>query len=228
MLLSMKKLLIFAPIILLIITILLFPRVSLKTTTEHKENWYGPATWSPDGEKIAYFKFYLEYTSTMPLIDLFIAEETKTTTFKKGQLFLAVNDKTGKNEGIVKEITFSWPKSKDTIPSLYSALTWNGNEIVYGTGIRDVFTIGVNKINLTDNSTILVSPDFDKVAELGQNSKTIFNNLELYSGAYGSYGFFGNNAIYLIDHNKKNISIYISDPLLKSKPSLPPYTVTGK
>ncbi len=222
----MKRLLIFTPIVLLIIVILLSLRLSL-TTTEIKENWYGPATWSPDGEKIAYFKFYIEYTSTKPLIDLFIVEETRTTLFKKGQLYLAVNDKSGKNEVIIKEINYSWPK-KDAIPDFYSALIWQNNEIVYGTVIPDIFTTGVNKINLYDKSTTLVDPNFKKVVEMGQKPNNIFNNLELYPGRYGKYGSFGNGVIYLIDHNKKDISIYISDPLLKKKPYLPSYKVIEK
>jgi len=179
-------------------------------------------------QKIAYFKHYLEYTFTTPLISFFIAEESKTTVFKNGRLFLAVNDITGQNEVIVKEISYHWPK-KDELPPLYLAVDWENNEILYyGADLRDIFTTGVNKINLADNSTTLVSLEFDKVAELGQNSKNIFNNLELYSGGYGNYGFFGNQVIYLFDHNKRDVRVYVSDPLLKSKPYLPPYSVTGK
>jgi len=192
-----------------------------------KENLYTSAVWSPDGTQVAYFKRYVEYVHSEPRISLFIGEETKRDFFTHNQLFLCVNNETGEAERVLKEIKLSAYQSDPyTMPSLYVVIVWEGKYIYYGIAERNTFSTGVYQITPQGTSDQLVEPGFEPVFALHPGPTILFGR-ELYSGA-GDYGYFGNQTIYVFDHNLREVRVYLHDPLSREVPYVPPYSITGR
>jgi hypothetical protein len=192
-----------------------------------KENWYSSAVWSPDGRQVAYFKLYVEYTHSEPRVSLFIAEETQTNILSHDRLFLCANDASGKSELVLKEIEFSISQSDPyVIPQIYTAIAWEEQHILYGASQKDIFSTGVYQITSQGTSDQLIEPGFEPVFAL-RPGPTVLLERELYSGS-GDYGYFGNRTIYLFDHSLQEVEVYLHDPLDRSAPYIPPYSVTGR
>lgn len=196
---------------------------------QHTENWYSAATWSSDGTQIAYFKRYVEYTRTTPRVSWFIGEDTQSTTLKRDQLFLCINDVTGKSERIISEVPYDlFQPDPYTLPGIYTVIVWENQTLLYGAGQRDIFATGVRRVNLQNEQDKLVEAGFEAMVALSRRRERVFNGQELYSSAEGDYGYFGDQTIYIFDHNRRSVAVYLHDPLNKKKPYVPPYSVTGK
>ena len=195
---------------------------------QREENWYSSAVWSPDGTEVAYFKRYVGYVHSEPRVSLFIAEETKTNVLNHDRLFLCVNDAAGESERILKEVEFSAFQSDPyVIPRIYTYIVWDGQYIRYGAGKRDIFSTGVRQITPQGDSDQLIEPGFEPIVAL--RSRTIvLSGRELYGGGRRSYGYFGDQTIYVFDHNQRKVTVYLHDPLDRESPYIPPYSITSQ
>jgi hypothetical protein len=197
-----------------------------KTNELKKENWYQSAVWSPDGQQVAYFKRYLEFTPSTPLINFFIGEGSSENTIQKDMVVLCLNDKNGQKEVAIKNITYPlMQKDKYTISSLYSTISWREDGIYYGISMDNYFTTGVYRI-LPDGTNDQLIQGGTEAINKTITGPAVMQGLELYSNS-GNYGRFTNRAIFIFDHNRKDVSVFVKDPELKQV-SNPPYKVTGK
>ena len=195
---------------------------------QRKENWYSSAVWSPDGTEVAYFKRYVEYVHSEPRVSLFIGEETKTNVLSHDRLFLCVSDAAGKSERILKEIELlAFQSDPYVIPRIYTTIVWDGQYIRYGVGKRDIFSTGVRQITPQGDSDQLIEPSFEHVVALRPRT-IVLSGHELYGGGRRSYGYFGDQTIYVFDHNSRKVTVYLHDPLDREIPYIPPYSVTGQ
>lgn len=191
-----------------------------------KEMWYDSAVWSPDGNQVAYFRRLLEYDQKDPLISLFVAAESSIIEVKQDKLFLCVNDISGKNEKVLKEIKYDLPQPDQyTIPRIFTRIAWTEEGILYGAGVKDIFSTGVQQISSEGGDDRKLSNDFESVATL-KPGFSVLNGLELYVGPNGNYGYFNDQTIYIFDHNAHTVKVYLHDPLSTKQPFVPPYSVT--
>jgi hypothetical protein len=194
---------------------------------QREENWYSSAVWSPDGTEVAYFKRHIEYVHSEPRVSLFVGEETKANVLNHDRLFLCMSDATGKSERILKEVELPALQSDPyVIPRIYTAIVWDEQYIRYGAGKRDVFSTGVRQITSQGDSDQLIEPGFEPIVALCSRP-IVLSERELYGGR-GNYGYFGDQTIYVFDHNLREVRVYLHDPFDREIPYIPPYSVTGQ
>lgn len=194
------------------------------------ENWYSSVTWSPDGSQVAYFRRQIAYDYFSPRLSWFIAEETRYFIIQEDELFLCINSLFGNDESILATVKIPIPQSRQyQISDIYTVLRWEGHKIYYAAKQGNEFSTGIHRFDLLSQIDEVVDHGEEALRALvGQEGRKIFNGLELYSGAEGNYGYFNKQTILLFDHNTRNVTVFLHDPLSRKKPYIPTYQVTGK